>query len=39
VRTDVETGAKSTYRFPLGVFASEAPFAARDGAKGETTAT
>jgi carotenoid cleavage dioxygenase-like enzyme len=35
VRTDVETGAKSTYRFPAGVFASEAPFAARVGAKSE----
>ena len=35
VRTDVETGAKSTYRFPKGVFASEAPFCPRDGAADE----
>lgn len=35
VRTDVTTGAKSTYRFPKGVFASEAPFCPRRGAKGE----
>lgn len=35
VRTDVETGAKSTHMFPKGVFASEAPFAARKGAKSE----
>lgn len=35
VRTDVETGTKSTYHFPKGVFASEAPFAPRDGAKSE----
>jgi len=32
VRTDVETGAKSTYAFPKGVFASEAPFCPRVGA-------
>lgn len=35
VRTDVETGAKSTFHFPKGVFASEAPFAPRDGATSE----
>ena len=35
VRTDVETGAKSSYRFPRGVFASEAPFCPREGARGE----
>lgn len=35
VRTDVATGAKSTYRFPKGVFASEAPFCPRDGATSE----
>jgi len=35
VRTDVQTGAKSTYRFPKGVFASEAPFCPRDGATAE----
>jgi carotenoid cleavage dioxygenase-like enzyme len=35
VRTDVETGAKSKYAFPKGVFASEAPFCPRDGAKSE----
>ncbi len=35
VRTDVQTGHKSEYRFPPGVFASEAPFAPRDGATRE----
>lgn len=35
VRTDVVTGAKSTYRFPKGVFASEAPFCPRKGATSE----
>ena len=35
VRTDVETGVKCTYRFPRGVFASEAPFCPRDGATSE----
>ncbi|EYF05050.1 carotenoid oxygenase family protein [Chondromyces apiculatus] len=34
-RTDVETGAKSTYRFPKGVFGSEAPFCPRKGATSE----
>ena len=35
VRTDVVTGAKATYMFPKGVFASEAPFCPRDGATSE----
>jgi carotenoid cleavage dioxygenase len=35
VRTDVETGAKSKYAFPKGVYASEAPFCPRDGATTE----
>ncbi len=35
VRTDVETGTKSTYRLPKGVFASEAPFCPRDGGASE----
>ncbi len=35
VRTDVETGAKCTYRFPQGVFASEAPFCPRTNATSE----
>jgi carotenoid cleavage dioxygenase len=35
VRTDVTTGAKTTYRFPKGVFASEAPFCPRKGATAE----
>ena len=35
VRTDVTTGAKTTYRFPKGVFASEAPFCPRKAATGE----
>lgn len=35
VRTDVETGAKSRYVLPRGVFASEAPFCPRDGATSE----
>jgi carotenoid cleavage dioxygenase len=34
-RTDVETGAKTTYAFPKGVFASEAPFCPRVGATSE----
>lgn len=35
VRTDVQTGNKSTYLFPKGVYASEAPFCPRDGATSE----
>ncbi len=35
VRTDNQTGGKSAYRFPKGVFASEAPFCPRDGATDE----
>jgi carotenoid cleavage dioxygenase-like enzyme len=34
-KTDVETGAKTTYAFPKGVFASEAPFCPRVGATTE----
>lgn len=35
VRTDVLTGAKSTYMCPPGVYLSEAPFCPRDGATSE----
>jgi carotenoid cleavage dioxygenase len=35
VRTDVDTGAQQTLRLPPGVFASEAPFCPRTGAKSE----
>jgi carotenoid cleavage dioxygenase len=35
VRTDVQTGAKTKYAFPKGVYASEAPFCPRDGATTE----
>ncbi|CAN5139042.1 carotenoid oxygenase family protein [soil metagenome] len=35
VRTDMLTGAKSTYQFPKGVFASESPFCPRIGATDE----
>jgi carotenoid cleavage dioxygenase-like enzyme len=35
LRTDAQTGAKTRYAFPKGVFASEAPFCPRDGAQGE----
>ena len=31
VRTDTETGVKTSYRLPKGVFASEAPFCPRKG--------
>lgn len=35
VRTDLATGARSIYRFPKGVFASEAPFCPRKGSTAE----
>jgi carotenoid cleavage dioxygenase len=35
VKTDVQTGNKSKYSFPRGVFASESPFCPRDGATSE----
>jgi carotenoid cleavage dioxygenase len=35
VRTDVQTGAKSSYLAPKGLFLSEAPFCPRDGATAE----
>lgn len=35
VRHDMSTGAKQTYRFPAGVFASESPMAPRPGSRAE----